>query len=391
MPFRLKVDAEEQSSAMGFVFTQNLNLQNLQSGIGLDFTEDNGNSINLPVAKTQFTANWSVSFDNANTDYLIAWTTNPLYVTYGLPIPPLSSNNSNVATVTRMDYVCNAASNLSDPSSIIQRIGPVATLGPRFNAHQSINGSILLGNLLSSAWAAMGTAANPLGGPGGDCISLATLMQYQLDMLGVRGGSPHEVVPRHAAWNGIVDGSFETNGLSQLLYWAGSYTTPDLGNNFEGCCFINGYWWRGGYGNAYFTPVDVLYSVSLPNDTVYQPHQCWDIDNTSVVPYPTASSPLSVVTVSCGPESVQGGSSATGTAILSANAPAGGVVLSLTTSDAFASAPSHVFVEGGSNSASFTINTLAVSARDTVIIQATGTDPTTGYTSWTQGRLTVTP
>jgi hypothetical protein len=34
---------------------------------------------------------------------------------------------------------------------------------------------------------------------------------------------------------------------------------------------------------------------------------------------------------------------------------------------------------------------LAVSARDTVIIQATGTDPTTGYTSWTQGRLTVTP
>jgi hypothetical protein len=69
---------------------------------------------------------------------------------------------------------------------------------------------------------------------------------------------------------------------------------------------------------------------------------------------------LSSIAVS--PTSVTGGASATGTATLSAAAPSGGAVVSLSDSSTATSVPASVTVPAGATSASFTVSTSSVSA-----------------------------
>jgi hypothetical protein len=73
------------------------------------------------------------------------------------------------------------------------------------------------------------------------------------------------------------------------------------------------------------------------------------------------------------PDSVVGGGTVTGTIILNAAAPTGGVVITLSSSEDFAQVPASVTVAAGSNTATFMIATTAVTERSKSLI--TGTDP----------------
>jgi len=80
------------------------------------------------------------------------------------------------------------------------------------------------------------------------------------------------------------------------------------------------------------------------------------------------TSGVSALTLS--PTSVMGGTSATGTVTLASPAPAGGAGVFLSSSNASASVPPSVVVQGGQTSASFTITTSAVSATTSAVITA---------------------
>jgi hypothetical protein len=102
----------------------------------------------------------------------------------------------------------------------------------------------------------------------------------------------------------------------------------------------------------------------------------------NVAPDPNA--PPLLQSMSITPTSVTGGTNATGKVFLSAPAPAGGISVTLSTSNASAAqAPGIVNVPGGQTSASFTITTFAVSANTTATITAF-------YDTTTSAQLTVT-
>ena len=100
----------------------------------------------------------------------------------------------------------------------------------------------------------------------------------------------------------------------------------------------------------------------------------------------TAPATPSLSSVSVNPASVVGLASSTGTAILTAAAPAGGAVVALASSNpAAAAVPASVTVPAGASSASFTVTTSAVAAN-------TGVTLTGSYNGASRtGSLTVTP
>lgn len=69
--------------------------------------------------------------------------------------------------------------------------------------------------------------------------------------------------------------------------------------------------------------------------------------------------------------STVGGTAVQGTVTLSANAPSGGAVVTLSSNNAAATVPGSVTVPSGSTSASFTVNTTAVTATTSVTISGT--------------------
>lgn len=95
---------------------------------------------------------------------------------------------------------------------------------------------------------------------------------------------------------------------------------------------------------------------------------------------------VSVITIS--PAGVAGGSTATGIVSLDTNAPTGGMVVSLLSSDAAATVPATVTVAAGSQLALFTVTTKAVSTDTGVVITAsTPTSSVTGAFAVLAGRL----
>jgi hypothetical protein len=77
---------------------------------------------------------------------------------------------------------------------------------------------------------------------------------------------------------------------------------------------------------------------------------------------PPSSGPAALTAVSASPSTVTGGSSATGTVALSAAAPSGGALVSLSSNIGAATVPPSVTVPQGASSATFTIGTTAVTA-----------------------------
>ncbi len=98
--------------------------------------------------------------------------------------------------------------------------------------------------------------------------------------------------------------------------------------------------------------------------------------NPAAPPAPPALSSLSL-----SPSSLRGGTASIGTVKISAPAPAGGVVISLTSSNpAKATVPSAVTVEPGKTSATVTVSTVATSSNTTAIITASASGVTKSAT-----------
>ncbi|HEY2990184.1 MAG TPA: hypothetical protein VGL11_20895 [Candidatus Binatia bacterium] len=83
---------------------------------------------------------------------------------------------------------------------------------------------------------------------------------------------------------------------------------------------------------------------------------------------PPAQTAAALRAVSVSPSGVTGGQSATGTVILTAAAPAGGVIIDLSDVDPAVSVPATVTINAGATSADFTVNTSPVSATTTATI-----------------------
>jgi hypothetical protein len=97
----------------------------------------------------------------------------------------------------------------------------------------------------------------------------------------------------------------------------------------------------------------------------------------------TLSLPLgSLSTVSVNPVSVNGGTAVTGTVTLGSPAPAGGVVVTLTSSSAAAVVPASVTLAAGATTATFAISTTVVTASTPAVITASslGVSKTTTLT-----------
>ncbi len=84
-----------------------------------------------------------------------------------------------------------------------------------------------------------------------------------------------------------------------------------------------------------------------------------------------ASTTPSLSTLAVSPASVVGGASSTGTVTLTAAAPSGGAVVTLTSANAAASVPASVTVAASATSATFTVTTTAVTAPTAVTLTAT--------------------
>jgi hypothetical protein len=85
----------------------------------------------------------------------------------------------------------------------------------------------------------------------------------------------------------------------------------------------------------------------------------------------TRSTSVALSSVSVNPTTVVGGSSSTGTVTLSAAAPTGGTVVTLSDNSASASVPASVTVAAGATSRTFTVTTSAVTASTPVVVSAT--------------------
>jgi hypothetical protein len=85
---------------------------------------------------------------------------------------------------------------------------------------------------------------------------------------------------------------------------------------------------------------------------------------------PSSQTATALRAVSVSPSSVTGGQTASGTVILTAAAPAEGIVVDLSTGDAAVDLPATVTVAAGSTSANFTVNTSPVGTTTTATITA---------------------
>src|SRR5437660_1720899 len=87
--------------------------------------------------------------------------------------------------------------------------------------------------------------------------------------------------------------------------------------------------------------------------------------------YATTGGSVTLSSITLSPTSVTGGNSSTGTATLSGAAPAGGAVVTLSSSDPSAQVGSSVTVGAGANSATFGVTTTTVSSSTSVTITGT--------------------
>ena len=94
------------------------------------------------------------------------------------------------------------------------------------------------------------------------------------------------------------------------------------------------------------------------------------LDAVAVRPHATTSGPATLSALSVNPSSTVGGTSSTGTATLTVAAPAGGVVVSLSSGNAVVSVPANVTIAAGATTATFAASTSTVAASTPVTITA---------------------
>jgi hypothetical protein len=91
----------------------------------------------------------------------------------------------------------------------------------------------------------------------------------------------------------------------------------------------------------------------------------------TVLPAPSPAV-VTLASLRVDPSRVRGGEIASGTATLSATAPVGGIVITLTSSKRDAQVPAPITIAAGATSGTFTITTGRVSADSEILISAVG-------------------
>jgi hypothetical protein len=113
-------------------------------------------------------------------------------------------------------------------------------------------------------------------------------------------------------------------------------------------------------------------TAAVTTSTAVTLSAAWNgVTRTATVTVTPAPPPASLNSLSLTPASVTGGSSSQGTVSLTSAAPTGGLVVSLSSSNAAAGVPASVTVAAGATSAGFTATTSAVSVSTAVTITAT--------------------
>lgn len=128
----------------------------------------------------------------------------------------------------------------------------------------------------------------------GDCLSVSWLMHNCLQLLGIDGSEARCVYACHADWSHLwhtapFQWEWDPNCPFPgrvLKMWYGDVENPE--NNFQGCYYYDGKWWRGGFGDFKKSAKQVLKSVcgSSTKDGAKHPHQAWSDDLLKAVPYP---------------------------------------------------------------------------------------------------------
>jgi hypothetical protein len=151
--------------------------------------------------------------------------------------------------------------------------------------------------------------------------------------------------------------------------WTAAKTTGTLGTSLAtftlgGAADTWGRSWSpADFGNANFRVRVINVASSTSRDFFLE----W----IGLRPHFTMSGPAALNGASVNPTSVTGGMSATGTVTLTAGAPSGGAVVSLTSSNgAVASTPSSVTIAAGATSATFPVTTTAVTSNTSVTLTA---------------------
>lgn len=225
------------------------------------------------IANGTYSLKWEMQLDDGH--YYEMESENPLYVNAGTPV------GSSNTTVKRMYKVTDIARGQSTAQDIADVIGPDAMGSSRCNP----NGASIFAKIpLPTAW-------QVLDGPiMADCGTLATLMKYELDMLGASGSYVTFVYARHDNWNGLCWGpppshSRQEHRISNNDGTRLGYVNTGW-NDHEGCCVYDDRWWMGGIGQSSTSALEVLMFLISPNNDPAGHRQCYfDLQN-QFVKYP---------------------------------------------------------------------------------------------------------
>ncbi len=239
--------------------------------------------------------NWRYDFDDLpEANASLGSTEHQVFLTYGKPIVDTSQRGIPVGTnvtARRIDKCTEVANGKKSPTMIGDAIGPQATSGRLFFNTHSVNG----GAPMTTVWEILDRHG------GGDCVSLATLMKAEVDMLGATGSKVEYVYACHRDWSHLSSqfanaNEYDDSHTNKLGMYFGSRYHGAAGdthhgggwNNYEGCCEFDGKWWMGGFGKSKPSAKEVLWFVVRPNDVngTVEDHQCYENDMTQCVSRP---------------------------------------------------------------------------------------------------------
>lgn len=196
------------------------------------------------------TGEWISTGDSSNLRYYLVWDDSQR--------PAAEFKDSRIA------YLVGLAEGEDSPSGIADELGPDLTAASRFDIG---HGMSLPPPWHVGVWEVLDDSKKA------DCYTLATLMRYSLELLGVSGGSVERVYPQHYDWAGITTGSEYSEVLGE--YYQLGFVAPDDWNQFEACCVFDGKWWMGGAGASKSSPYEVLFHWTLPNAGTSGNRQVW--------------------------------------------------------------------------------------------------------------------
>jgi len=244
-----------------------------------------GSSLNLATSQTvgsaiqsrDLTLRWEIAANGSDYAY-VGSSTHSIFVLYGQPLDP--ENNS--PTARRIAYGAGLAAGESWVLNIADKIAQNAMR--RFFLYRVYSGE--------DAWNVLRYRA--------DCGSNAWLMHNALHML----GAPAEVryvFPVTGSWNGLWGYQPEHRPLG--FVGPGMFGTLTMTFNwYQGCCYVTDgasvRYYLGGWNGLYKpSAYDVLLTVSGPNTSPTGQHQCYQNNQSMVIPYPPGRPPAELPTI----------------------------------------------------------------------------------------------